>query len=88
VTVSETPTPSRANFSAQRAASETPPMVVSAMTTSTGRPLAWRKLEVKKSAVERAIFMVCSSSDSRTPPRRPSMVGRIPILGSEPRKRF
>ena len=29
-----------------------------------------------------ARFMVCVSSDSRTPPRRPSMVGRMPILGS------
>jgi hypothetical protein len=30
--------------------------------------------------------MVCFSSDSRTPPRRPSIVGRMPILGSEPLK--
>jgi hypothetical protein len=27
--------------------------------------------------------IVCFSSDSRTPPSRPSIVGRMPILGSE-----
>jgi hypothetical protein len=34
-------------------------------------------------AVRRAIAIVCSSSDSRTPRRRPSMIGRTPILGKE-----
>jgi hypothetical protein len=33
-------------------------------------------------ATDLARFMVCVSSDSRTPPRRPSMAGRMPILGS------
>ena len=28
-----------------------------------------------------AMFMVCSSSDSRTPMRRPSITGRMPIFG-------
>ncbi len=34
------------------------------------------------------MFMVWSSSDSRTPPRRPSMVGRMPILGMSPSSRL
>jgi hypothetical protein len=35
-----------------------------------------------------AISMVWFSSDSRTPLRRPSMAGRIPIFGRVPRKRW
>src|SRR5665213_3219726 len=34
-------------------------------------------------AADFAMSIVCFSSDSRTPPSRPSIVGRMPILGSE-----
>ena len=43
---------------------------------------------VIRSAVALAIAIVKPSSDSRTPPYRPSIVGRIPIFGKEPRSRF
>ena len=75
------PTPSRSNFSAQAALSATRPMVPSAMTHSTGLPSPFFKLVEIKSATAFARFMVFSSRLSRTPPCRPSMVGRIPILG-------
>ncbi len=39
------------------------------------------KVFVRKAATDLAWFIVCSSSDSRTPPRRPSIVGRMPIFG-------
>ena len=77
----ERPTPSLANFSAIWAASTTPPMQVSAMTHSTGRPLAWRRFSVSRSATALASAIVGPSRDSRTPFSRPSMVGRMPILG-------
>src|SRR4051794_6282215 len=63
-------------------------MHVSAITHSTGRPHACRRFSEMNAAVDRAIPITCPSSDSRTPPYRPSIVGRIPIFGSEPRRRF
>jgi hypothetical protein len=68
VTVSETPTFSRANFSAQAAASATPPIQVSAITHSTGLPFGYFREELISLAALSAIFMTCPSSDSRTPP--------------------
>ena len=84
----ETPTPSRRNFSAARAASAAPPMQVSAMTHSTGSPQGWRRFRPISSAVAFAMAMVWASSDSRTPRRRPSMAGRMPIFGRPPCSRF
>ena len=57
-------------------------MVVSAMTQDTGSPLGWRRLEISF-AVALAMFMVCCSRLSRTP-LRPSIAGRMPILGRLP----
>ena len=34
------------------------------------------------------ILIVCPSSDSRTPPRRPSITGRMPTFGHRPIQRF
>jgi hypothetical protein len=84
----ETPTPSRENFFAAWVASATPPMQVSARTHSTGKPLAWRKFSSSSRATRLAIPIVCASKDSRTPFRRPSIVGRIPILGGAPINRL
>ena len=64
----ETPTPSRRNRSAQAAASGKPPMQVSAITHSTGRPQACRSVPSMSAAAARAIAIVKPSSDSRTPP--------------------
>ena len=75
------PTPSRSNFSAQAAASATRPIVLSAMTHSTALPSPFFRWPVMSAATALARFMVFSSRLSRTPPWRPSMVGRIPILG-------
>ena len=75
------PTPSRSNFSAQAALSATRPMVVSAMTHSTGEPSPLRRFLSISSFTALARLMVFSSRLSRIPPWRPSMVGRIPILG-------
>lgn len=69
------------NFSSQAAASAIPAIQVSEMTHSTAAPQAWRSFSVSSAAVAFAIFIVCSSSDSRTPMRRPSITGRIPIFG-------
>lgn len=44
-------------------------------------PQAWRSFSLISAAVAFAMFMVCASSDSRTPMRRPSITGRIPIFG-------
>ena len=55
--VIETPTPSRANLAAVWAASATPPMQVSAMTHSTGRPLGWRRFSDRNWAAERAMVI-------------------------------
>src|SRR5258707_653028 len=63
-------------------------MQVSARTHSIGSPQAWRRFSDRNAAVARAIAITCPSSDSRTPPYRPSIVGRMPIFGSEPRSRF
>lgn len=68
-----------AEFSSQAAASAIPAIQVSEMTHSTAAPQAWRSFSVSSAAVAFAIFIVCSSSDSRTPMRRPSITGRIPI---------
>jgi hypothetical protein len=76
------------NFSAHLAASDTPPMHVSAMTTSTAWPEAWRTFSASSRATFCAIPIVWPSNDSRTPPNRPSMVGRMPILGIAPRRRL
>ncbi|KGF84006.1 hypothetical protein DK39_15465 [Salmonella enterica subsp. enterica serovar Weltevreden] len=76
-----TPTFWLLNFSSQAADSAIPAIQVSAMTHSTCAPQAWRIFSVMSAAVAFAMFMVCSSSDSRTPIRRPSITGRIPIFG-------
>jgi hypothetical protein len=81
VTVRETPTFSRSNFAAQAAASAQPPMLVSAITHCTGEPSGYFSLAEISLAALLAMFMVCSSSDSRTPLRRPSITGRMPTLG-------
>jgi hypothetical protein len=47
--------------------------------------LGCRKFSVKSFAADFAISMVWFSSDSRTPLRRPSMAGRIPIFDNLPR---
>ena len=60
-----------------------PAIVVSAITHSTASPPGWRSLADSSAAVRRAIAIVCSSKDSRTPLRRPSMIGRTPIRGKE-----
>jgi hypothetical protein len=52
----------------------------------TGKPFGWRRLLVRNSAAAFAIPMVCPSRTSRIPFRRPSIAGRIPILGSPPPK--
>jgi len=84
VTLRETPTPSRVNLSAHLAASVTPPMVVSAITHSTGKPLeCLRFLDINWAAAW-AICMVCPSKDSLIPFLRPSIIGRMPTLGSLP----
>ena len=62
------PTPSRSNFSWQAAVSATRPMVLSAMTQSTGVPSPLRKLWLIKSATACAKAMVFSSRLSLTPP--------------------
>jgi len=80
VTVKVAVTPARANCSAQAAASLTPPMVVSAIKHSTGLPFGYLSVPIS-SAAALAMFIVWTSSDSRTPLRRPSIVGRIPIFG-------
>ena len=80
----DTPTPSLRNFSAAAAASATPPIVVSAMTHSTFEPSGYRRDFEISLATDCACRMVWSSSDSRTPPRRPSIVGRIPTRGNPP----
>ena len=61
-------------------------LVVSAITTLTGVPSAYRRFSSKSLAALFAIFIVCSSRDSRTfsTPRRPSMVGRMPMHGILP----
>src|SRR5512143_4350551 len=84
----ETPTPSRENLAEAWAASATPPMHESAITHLTGSPLACTRFADRKSAVARAIPMVGSTSASRTPLRRPSIAGRMPILGMSPIKRL
>src|ERR1017187_6819412 len=84
----ETPTPSRANFSAHIAASAMPPTQRSARTHCTFVPSAWRNFSAINLATPLAMFMVCFSSDSRTPPRRPSIAGRMPIRGFSPTNRF
>ena len=61
-----------------------PPIVVSAITHSTLWPLGWRRLPEISFAAALAMPMVGTSRDSRGPPVRPSMVGRMPILGSPP----
>ena len=81
VTVMVEPTLFFSNFSAQAAASATLPMVVSAMTHSTGEPSPLRRLLLMSSATALANAIVFSSNDSLTPPWRPSMVGRMPIFG-------
>ncbi|GAG91912.1 unnamed protein product, partial [marine sediment metagenome] len=48
----DTPTPSCANLSAHLAASATPPMVVSAITHSTGKPLECLSFLLIKPAVD------------------------------------
>ena len=58
------------------------------MTHSTGNPLEWRSVDSMSRATALAMFMVVASSDSRTPSRRPSMVGRMPIFGMSPMRRF
>jgi len=68
VTVRETPTFSRSNFSAQAAASATPPMQLSAMTHSTGWPFGYFSDSLISFAALCAIFITWPSSDSRTPP--------------------
>ena len=54
----------------------------------TGSPFGWRTWSSRNRAAVRAMPIVCSSSDSRTPPHRPSMVGRMPILGMAPMSRL
>lgn len=76
-----TPTFWLLNFSSQAADSAMPAMQVSAITHSTRAPQAWRSFSLISAAVAFAMFMVCASSDSRTPMRRPSITGRIPIFG-------
>jgi hypothetical protein len=68
VTVRLTPTPSHRNLSSHFAASLAPPMHVSAVTHSTGRPHEWRSSEAMRSAAARAICITVPSKDSRTPP--------------------
>ena len=68
VTVMVEPTPSRSNFSAQAALSATRPMVLSAITHSTGEPSPLRKFSEMSLATDLAKFMVFSSRLSRTPP--------------------
>src|SRR4051794_30665758 len=63
-------------------------MQESAITHSIGRPQACLRFAEISSAVALAIAMVNPSSDSRTPPYLPSIVGRMPTLGNEPRRRF
>src|ERR1035437_5118242 len=62
-------------------------MQVSAMTHSPRLPFGYRRLAEINFAADLAMSIVCFSSDSRTPPSRPSIVGRMPILGREPLKR-
>ena len=62
------PTPSRVNFSSQAAASATRPMVLSAMTHSTGDPSPLCTFEEIRSATAWARAIVFSSNASRTPP--------------------
>src|SRR5689334_5000630 len=59
-------------------------MQPSAITHSTALPFGYFRLDEINFAAALAMSMVCFSNDSRTPPRRPSIVGRIPILGAEP----
>ena len=54
---------------------------VSEMTHSTGEPSPLRRFSVINEATALARHMVFSSKLSRTPPCRPSIVGRMPILG-------
>ena len=63
-------------------------MVLSAITHWTGRPQAYFSSFSYSSLTASAMAMVFSSTLSRTPLRRPSMVGRMPILGSSPIRRF
>ena len=74
------------NLAAQAAASATRPMVVSAIITFTGSPLVYWMFSSKSFLAAFAIAIVCSSRPSRTfrGPRRPSMVGRMPITGYSP----
>ncbi len=69
------------NWSATAAASAPPPMVVQPMTHCTGVPSGYRRFSLISAAAFFAMDMVCISKLSRTPPQRPSMTGRIPILG-------
>ena len=80
----DTPTPSCANLSAHFTASVTPPIVVSAITHSTVKPLECLRFLVINAAVDFAILIVCSSKDSLIPFLRPSMMGRIPTFGRVP----
>jgi hypothetical protein len=54
------------------------------MTHSTFVPFAWRRFDEINAATLFAIAIVAFSSDSRTPFRRPSIVGRIPTFGGDP----
>ncbi len=63
-------------------------MVVSGMTHSTGKPLECLKFSEIKEAAVRAISIVWFSNDSLIPLLRPSMIGRIPILGRVPHNFF
>ena len=56
-------------------------LVLTAMTHSTGLPSPFFRLVEISSATAFAKFIVFSSRLSRTPPWRPSIVGRIPIFG-------
>jgi hypothetical protein len=59
-------------------------MQKSGTTHSTAAPFGYFKLDEINSAADRACASVVSSSDSRTPRRRPSMMGRMPIFGNLP----
>ena len=54
------------NLSAHAADSATRPIVVSAMTTFTGSPFVYLKFSSNSFAADFAMFIVCSSRDSRT----------------------
>ena len=69
------------NLFAHIAASNLPPIVVSAMTHSTFDPSGYLRLSEMSFAAALAMSMVWTSSDSLTPRRRPSMIGRMPTLG-------